>query len=79
MFFLQSAFIGSRVVKIDPEEVEGDVKNDQYKYYFGQYRIEVCRKTFIETLDITAGHLQSINNRRLESGDIKLDKRGKRE
>ena len=67
------------MVKIDPEEVQADVKNDQYKYYFGKYRIEVCRKTFIETLDITVGHLQSINNRRSDSGDIKLSKRGKRE
>ena len=67
------------MVKVDPEEIQGDVKKDQYKYYFGQYRIEVCRKTFIETLDIKASILQSINRRRSESGDIKSDKRGKRE
>ena len=67
------------MVKVDPEEIQGDVKNDQYKYYFGQYRIEVCRKTFIETLDIKASRLQSINRRKSESGDITPDKRGKRE
>ena len=67
------------MVKVDPEEKQGDEQRDQYKYYFGQYRIEVCRKTFIETLDITVGHLQSINNRKSDSGDIKLSKRGKRE
>ena len=67
------------MVKIDPEEVQADVKNDQYKYYFGKYRIEVCRKTFIETLDIKASRLQSINRRKSESGDITPDKRGKRE
>ena len=67
------------MVKVDPEEKQGDEQRDQYKYYFGQYRIEVCRKTFIETLDIKASQLQSINRRRSESGDIKSDKRGKRE
>ena len=67
------------MVKVDPEEIQGDIKKDQYKYYFGQYRIEVCRKTFIETLDIKASMLQSINRRRSESGDITPDKRGKRE
>ena len=79
MFFLQAEFIGSRVVKVDPEKKQGNEEKDQYKYYFGLYRTEVCRKTFIETLDITVGHLQSINNRRSDSGDIKLSKRGKRE
>ena len=39
--------------------------------------LKSAEKTFIETLDITASHLQSINKRRSESGDIKLDKRGK--
>ena len=67
------------MVKVDPEEKQGDEQRDQYKYYFGQYRIEVCRKTFIETLDIKASILQSINRRRSESGDITPDKRGKRE
>ena len=67
------------MVKVDPEEIQGDVQRDQYKYYFGQYRIEVCRKTFIETLDIKASMLQSINRRRSESGDVTPDKRGKRE
>ena len=67
------------MVKIDPEEVQADGKNNQYKYYFGKYRIEVCRKTFIETLDIKASRLQSINRRKSESGDITPDKRGKRE
>ena len=67
------------MVKVDPEEKQGDEQRDKYKYYFGQYRIEVCRKTFIETLDIKASMLQSINRRRSESGDITPDKRGKRE
>ena len=65
------------MVKVDPEKKQGNEEKDQYKYYFGLYRLEVCRKTFIETLDITASHLQSINDRRSESGDITPDKRGK--
>ena len=79
MFFLQSAFLVHRVVKIDPEEVQADGKNDQYKYYFGKYRTEVCRKTFIETLDIKVSRLTSINKRKSATGDITPDKRGKRE
>ena len=67
------------MVKIDPEEVEADIKNDQYKYYFGKYRIEVCRKTFTETLDITFSHIQSVNRRKSDSGDVALSMRGTRE
>ena len=78
MFFLQAEFIGSRVVRKNPEEIQGEEK-EKWKYYFGLYRTEVCRKTFTETLDITVGHIQSINNRRSDSGDIKLSKKGKRE
>ena len=59
------------------EELKKDATKDRYKYYFGQYNVEVCRKTFIETLDIKASQLQSINRRRSESGDIKSDNRGK--
>ena len=78
MFFLQAEFIGSRVVRKQPEEIQGKEK-EIWKYYFGLHRTEVCRKTFTETLDITVGHIQSINRRRSDSGDVKLSKKGKRE
>ena len=65
------------MVKKSGQELQTDGKNDKCKYYFGPYRTEVCRKTFIETLDIKASMLQSINRRRSESGDITPDKRGK--
>ena len=61
------------------EELQKDVTKDRYKYYFGQYNVEVCRKTFIQTLDISVGRLTSINKRKSETGDITPDKRGKRE
>ena len=78
MFFLQAEFIGSRVVRKQPEEIQGKEK-EIWKYYFGLHRTEVCRKTFTETLDITVGHIQSINRRRSDSGDVELSKKGKRE
>ena len=61
------------------EEEKGKKVKEKLRYYFGVNRIEVCRKTFTETLDITVGHIQSINRRKSESGDITPDKRGKRE
>ena len=61
------------------EELKKDATKDRYKYYFGQYNVEVCRKTFIQTLDISVGRLTSINKRRSTSGEIKPDQRGKRE
>ena len=79
MFFLQSNFLVHRVVKKSRQELQTDGKNDKYKYYFGQYRTEVCRKTFIETLDIKVSRLTSINKRKSATGDITPDKRGKRE
>ena len=78
MFFLQAEFIGSRVVRKQPEEIQGKEK-EIWKYYFGLHRTEVCRKTFTETLDITVGHIQSINRRKSDSGDVELSKKGKRE
>ena len=61
------------------EELKKDATKDRYKYYFGQYNVEVCRKTFIQTLDISVGRLTSINKRRSTSGEITPDRRGKRE
>ena len=58
---------------------QGNEEKDQYKYYFDLYRTEVCRKTFIETLDIKVSRLTSINKRKSATGDITPDKRGKRE
>ena len=59
------------------EELKKDATKDRYKYYFGQYNVEVCRKTFIQTLDISVGRLTSIDKRRSTSGEIKPDRRGK--
>ena len=67
------------MVKKCREELQKDGTKDRYKYYFGQYNVEVCRKTFIQTLDISVGRLTSINKRRSTSGEIKPDRRGKRE
>ena len=61
------------------EELQKDATKDRYKYYFGQYNVEVSRKTFIQTLDISVGRLTSINKRRSSTGEIKPDQRGKRE
>ena len=67
------------MVKKSREELQKDGKNDIYKYYFGQYNVEVCRKTFIQTLDLSVGRLTSINKRKSASGEITPDRRGKRE
>ena len=61
------------------EELQKDATKDRYKYFFGQYNVQVCRKTFIETLDISVGRLTSINKRKSASGEITPDRRGKRE
>ena len=52
---------------------------ERFRYFFGVSRIEVCRQTFIDTLDITHGLLQSVNKRKSGSGDVALSKQGKRE
>ena len=61
------------------EELKIDATKERYKYFFGQYNVEVCRATFIQTLDISVGRLSSINKRRSSTGEIKIDQRGKRE
>ena len=67
------------MVKKRREELQKDGTKDRYKYYFGQYNVQVYRKTFIQTLDISVGRLKSINRRRSSTGEIKPDQRGKRE
>ena len=62
-----------------PDELKKDATKERYKYFFGQYNIEVCRHTFLDTLDISAGRLKSIHKRRTNTGEIKPDQRGKRE
>ena len=52
---------------------------ERFRYFFGVSRIEVCRRTFTDTLNITHGLLQSVNKRKTESGDVAVSKRGKRE
>ena len=59
--------------------MKGKKVREKLRYYFGVNRIEVCRQTFIDTLDITHGLLQSVNKRKSESGDVALSKQGKRE
>ena len=52
---------------------------EKLRYYFGVNWIEVCRQTFIDTLDITHGHIQSVEKRKSDSGEVALSKKGKRE
>ena len=57
-----------------------DATKESYRYFLGQYNTEVCRQTFMDTLDITPARLKSINKRRnKDTGGIKPDQRGKRE
>ena len=73
------------MVRKTPEEIQREEKEkgkkvkEKLRYYFGLNRIEVCRKTFTETLDITVSHIQSINRRKSDSGDVELSRKGKRE
>ena len=60
-------------------ELQGKKVKEKLRYYFGVNRIEVCRKTFTDTLDITVSHIQSINRRKSDSGDVALSRKGKRE
>ena len=60
-------------------ELQGKKVKEKLRYYFGVNRIEVCRKTFTDTLDITVSHIQSINRRKSDSGDVELSRKGKRE
>ena len=59
------------------EEEKGKKVREKLRYYFGVNRIEVCRQTFIDTLDITNGHIQSVYRRKSDSGDVALSMRGK--
>ena len=62
------------------EELQKYATKERYRYYLGQYNTEVCRHTFIDTLNISPGRLKSINKRRnTTNGEIKPDQRGKRE
>ena len=73
------------MVRKTPEEIQkeqeetGKKGREKFRYFFGVSNIEVCRQTFIDTLDITHGLLQSVNKRKTESGDVAVSKRGKRE
>ena len=83
-FFGQAQFVASRVVRKTPEEIQEEQEKtkkkgrEKFRYFFGVSRIEVCRQTFIDTLDITHGLLQSVNKRKTLSGDVAVSKRGKR-
>ena len=73
------------MVRKTPEEIRKEQAETQkkgrekFRYFFGVSRIEVCRQTFIDTLDITHGLLQSVNKRKSGSGDVAVSKQGKRE
>ena len=73
------------MVRKTPEEIQEEQEKtkkkgrEKFRYFFGVSRIEVCRQTFIDTLDITHGLLQSVNKRKSGSGDVALSKQGKRE
>ena len=73
------------MVRKTPEEIQkeqaekGKKGREKLRYYFGVNRIEVCRQTFIDTLDITNSHIQSVNRRKSDSGDVALSRKGKRE
>ena len=73
------------MVRKTPEEIRKEQAETQkkgrekFRYFFGVNRIEVCRQTFIDTLDITHGHIQSVNKRKSASGDVALSRQGKRE
>ena len=60
-------------------ELQGKKVKEKLRYYFGVNRIEVCRQTFIDTLDISIGHIQSVNRRKSDSGEVALSRKGKRE
>ena len=84
-FFGQAQFVASRMVRKTPEEIQEEQEKtkkkvkEKIRYFFGVSNIEVCRQTFIDTLDITHGLLQSVNKRKTLSGDVAVSKRGKRE
>ena len=65
-------------IQQEKEKTKTNVKH-KYRYFFGVSNIEVCRKTFIETLDITHGLLQSVEKRKTETGEVAESKRGKGE
>ena len=73
------------MVRKTPEEIQEEQEKtkkkgrEKFRYFFGVSRIEVCRQTFIDTLDITHGLLQSVNKRKSGSGDVAVSKQGKRE
>ena len=73
------------MVRKTPEEIQEEQEKtkkkgrERFRYFFGVSRIEVCRQTFIDTLDITHGLLQSVNKRKSDSGDVALSRQGKRE
>ena len=52
---------------------------ERFRYFFGVSRIEVCRRTFTDTLNITTGLLQSVEKRKTETGEVAESKRGKGE
>ena len=84
-FFGQAQFVASRVVRKTPEEIQKEQEKtkkkgrEKFRYFFGVSRIEVCRQTFIDTLDITHGLLQSVDKRKTETGEVAESKRGKGE
>lgn len=73
------------MIRKTPEEIQQEKEKTKkkvkhkYRYFFGVSNIEVCRKTFIDTLDITHGLIQSVDKRKSLSGEVAECKRGKGE
>jgi len=73
------------VVRKTPEEIQQEKEKtkkkgrERFRYFFGVSRIEVCRRTFTDTLNITTGLLQSVEKRKTETGEVAESKRGKGE
>ena len=73
------------MVRKTPEEIRKEQAETQkkgrekFRYFFGVSRIEVCRRTFTDTLNITTGLLQSVEKRKTGTGEVAESKRGKGE
>ena len=73
------------MIRKTPEEIQQEKEKtkkkgrERFRYFFGVSRIEVCRRTFTDTLNITTGLLQSVEKRKTETGEVAESKRGKGE
>ena len=65
-------------IQMRPRNVKDNRQRFHYTYHLGFADIKVCRKTFMDTLDLKPGYIKCLNHRRDPlTGLVRPSKQGK--